>query len=141
MRTMLSCLAAAALSGNALATDLTVTIDNVANAEGHLRLALYQGPERFLVQPLQRESLPATPGRMVFAFRDLPPGRYAATGFHDLNDNKKIDTDQFGRPLEPTAFSRNAKGNGGPPSFEDAAFEVGSQAAQITLHLRPGMQP
>lgn len=141
MHKLIPLIAATAFSGTAFAADLTVTVDNVASASGNVRLALYQGAENFLVTPAQRESLPAAPGKVVFTFRDLPPGRYAATGFHDVNDNKKLETDQFGRPLEPTGFSRDAKPNGGPPSFDDAAFTVDGKATQITFRLRPGAQP
>jgi len=141
MRSSVLFLAAAAFSAPALAADLTVTVENVSSASGHVRLALYQGAENFLVQPAQRESVPAAQGKVVFTLRDLPPGRYAATVFHDVNDNKKLETDQFGRPLEPTGFSRDAKANGGPPRFDDAVFEVDAKGAQISFRLRPGAQP
>lgn len=141
MQFSLLLLAMAAVSGPALAADLAVTIDNVASSTGSVRVALYQGAERFLKQPAQRESVVAAPGKVTITFRDLPPGRYAATAFHDLNDNKKLETDQFGRPQEPTGFSRDAKATNGPPVFDDAAFSVEGKTTEITLRLRPGVQP
>ncbi|HRE16357.1 MAG TPA: DUF2141 domain-containing protein [Rhodocyclaceae bacterium] len=141
MRKLIPLIAAAAFSGAAFAADLTVTVENVASATGNVRLALYQGAENFLVTPAQRESLPAAPGKVPFIFRDLPPGRYAATAFHDVNDNKKLETDQFGRPLEPTGFSRDAKATSAPPRFDDAVFEVDAKGTQISFRLRPGAQP
>jgi len=141
MRLSLPFLAVAVLSSPTLAADLAVTIDNVASSTGSVRVALYQGAEQFLKQPAQRESVAAAPGKVTITFRDLPPGRYAATAFHDVNDNKRLETDQFGRPQEPTGFSRDAKATNGPPVFDDAAFNVEGKAAEITLRLRPGVQP
>lgn len=56
--------------------------------------------------------------------KDLKPGVYAIGIFYDLNNNNKLDTNIFGIPKEPYAFSNNVFGKFGPPKFEDAMFIV-----------------
>jgi uncharacterized protein (DUF2141 family) len=56
--------------------------------------------------------------------KDIPPGEYAISAFHDANDNKKMDTNLFGIPKEPIGISNNATGFMGPPKYNDAKFTV-----------------
>ena len=62
-------------------------------------------------------------GSVTYTF-ELPKGTYAIGIFVDTNYNNKMDRNLFGIPKEQFGFSNNAKGNFGPPSFEDASFEV-----------------
>ena len=121
----------------ASAVDLTVAIENVGSASGAVRAALFVNPADFPGKPSQAQSVPAAPGRMAVTFRSLPPGRYAVSAYHDINDNKKLDTGLFGRPTEPVGFSRDARGRMGPPAFDDAAFAVDGAAAKLAVRLRP----
>ena len=49
---------------------------------------------------------------------------YAFSFFHDLNNNKKLDTNFLGIPKEPYGFSNNKKGRFGPPKFSEASLEI-----------------
>lgn len=79
-------------------------------------------------------SVRAADGRV--AFPDLPPGRYAAMFFHDVNGDGKLNTLPIGLPVEPYGFSRNARGRFGPPAWRAAAFDhAGGPVTQsIRLH-------
>ena len=57
-------------------------------------------------------------------FADLPPGRFAVAVFHDENENDELDVNFIGIPKEGYAFSRDARGFAGPPSFDAAAVEI-----------------
>ncbi|MEM6473081.1 MAG: DUF2141 domain-containing protein [Planctomycetota bacterium] len=57
-------------------------------------------------------------------FDRLPPGTYAITAFHDENDNGWMDWDTRGLPFEATGNARNAKGNYGPPTFEQMKINI-----------------
>lgn len=69
------------------------------------------------------------------AFADLPPGQYAFRLFHDVNGDGQMNTNPFGIPTEPFAFSNNARGRFGPASWADAAFmlEAGDNVERISL--------
>lgn len=61
--------------------------------------------------------------RAVCVFDGVPPGRYAASAYHDANDNSKFDRNFLGLPSEDFCFSSGARAGLGPPSFDDADFQ------------------
>jgi uncharacterized protein (DUF2141 family) len=67
--------------------------------------------------------------------KGLPPGSYALAAYHDRNNNGKLDSNRLGMPLEPYAFSNNARGILGPPSFGDARFQIVGPQTQIEVRL------
>ena len=79
--------------------------------------------------PVASAAIPAS-GAVVARFENLPAGDYAMRAFHDANGNGQMDTNPFGMPTEPYAFSNNARGNMGPASWERARFTVSGETAQ-----------
>lgn len=57
-------------------------------------------------------------------FEGLAPGQYAIRLFHDVNGDGQFNTNPFGIPLEPFAFSNNASGSFGPASWSQAVFAL-----------------
>lgn len=75
-------------------------------------------------------------GRAVVAtFENLAPGDYAVKAFHDVNGDGQMNTNPFGMPIEPYAFSNNAVGNMGPARWDRAHFAVSGETAQ-TISIR-----
>lgn len=68
-------------------------------------------------------------------FEGLAPGQYAFRLFHDVNGDGRMNTNPFGIPTEPFAFSNNARGSFGPASWSQAAFTLnaGENTQAITL--------
>lgn len=116
------------------AASVTVTVKNVASADGSVRGAICD-KDSFLKTCIHRTSGKATPDSVVLTFKDVPPGRYAFNAYHDENDNGKMDRNFIGIPTEGYAFSRDAKGRRGPPQFEDAAFEMKDGNSDIAVTL------
>ncbi|PZO53463.1 MAG: hypothetical protein DCF16_06595 [Alphaproteobacteria bacterium] len=84
---------------------------------------------------LTARQIPITAASASVSFENVPPGQYAIRLFHDVNGNGQLDTNPFGIPTEPFAFSNNARGRFGPASWEDAVFTVtaGPNVHQITI--------
>ncbi|MDQ3125692.1 MAG: DUF2141 domain-containing protein [Pseudomonadota bacterium] len=74
-------------------------------------------------------------GRVVATFDNLPAGEYAVKAFHDVNGDGEMNTNPFGMPTEPYAFSNNAVGNMGPARWDRAHFAVSGETAQ-TISIR-----
>ena len=131
------CLVAARPVG-ADATALTVVVKNIKNGSGEVRLAIWDKADGFTEpeKAVIRLVLPAVPGELKFRFDDLQPGRYALATFHDENDNDKLDKTLLGYPEEGLAFSNGAWIKLGPPSFDDAAFVLGSEPRVVTVSMR-----
>lgn len=130
--------AAAALFATSVAAEalstLTVNLD-CGSAEGQVMIAVFDSQEAYEGRGAPVRSVAATPGQPV-RLEGLTPGRYAIKSFHDVNGNGKMDANPFGIPMEPFAFSNNARGNMGPASWSDANFEVGANGAVQTLTLK-----
>jgi uncharacterized protein (DUF2141 family) len=77
----------------------------------------------------------AAPGKVVCTFHGLAAGRWAISVFHDANDNSKLDRNSLNIPVEGYGFSNDAEGAGGPPTFDQAAFNYDGQTKSITIDL------
>jgi uncharacterized protein (DUF2141 family) len=119
----------------AQSADLTIRIDNVRTASGQVMVALYDSAGSFLRQPVRSQGVPAGAGSTTVVFRDLAPGRYGITVYHDANGNGKMDSNMMGIPVEPFGFGKDAQGHMGPPSFDDAALALppAGLATHVTL--------
>lgn len=73
-------------------------------------------------------------GKVICTFEELEPGKYAAAAYQDLNDDKEMNANMFGMPVEPYGFSNDARGQFGPPSFDDQLFEF-EKELEITFKL------
>ncbi len=105
---------------------LVVNISGMQNSDGKVSFALYNSSATFN-DPSQafREIFPnAQINSMTISIDSLPAGDYAFGIFHDENNNNQIDKNWMGIPSEGFAFSNNAMGSFGPPSYSQAKFTV-----------------
>jgi uncharacterized protein (DUF2141 family) len=63
-------------------------------------------------------------GRAVAAFEGVPAGPFALSVFHDVDEDRVLDTGVFGIPSEDYGFSRGARNRFGPPGFEAARLDL-----------------
>jgi uncharacterized protein (DUF2141 family) len=113
------------LPGAALAGDLVLSL-MTREAGGTLAVAIYRDAESFRRSeaPVRTVIVPRTGPTTTVTIRDLPPGRYAVGTFHDTDGNGRLTTWPIGLPREAYGFSRDARGQVGPPSFDSAAFDL-----------------
>jgi uncharacterized protein (DUF2141 family) len=119
---------------NASAATVEVRVAGVT-ARGKVNVAVCD-KARFLKQCAYSASAPAQAGETTVVVQDVPPGTWAVLAYQDENGNDQLDRNLIGIPKEPYGFSRDARGKFGPPSFEDAAIEVGDAPATAKLRLR-----
>ena len=126
-----------ALIANAQDTEsvtLTVTIENVQSNEGQI-LAELHTQETFMRGPgIQQFMSNAKTGSISFVFEDVKPGTYAISTMHDINENQQMDYDYLGMPSEKYGMSNNERSMG-PPTFEDAQFEVAEENLEINIRF------
>ena len=102
---------------------LEVTIKNIKESKGTIRVALFNNENDFLKQPLEGKVVKASNETSV-VFDNLKPGEYAVSVIHDVNENKELDRGFMGIPQEPYGFSNDARGKFGPPSYEESKLIV-----------------
>lgn len=105
---------------------------------GMVMVALYDSASAFdggSARPVAATAVSASGNRVVATFENLPAGDYAMKAFHDVNGDGEMNTNPFGMPVEPYAFSNNAVGNMGPARWSAAHFAVSGETAQ-TISIR-----
>ena len=112
--------------------DLTVTIENIANNRGHVVIALHSSETFMKTDGLQKVESKVKDGQVVVTFKNVEPGNYALLALHDENDNKKMDFEPNGMPLESFGLSNNPMLMG-PPSFSDGKFEIADKDIELTI--------
>ena len=127
--------ATSAFTGSVAAADLTVTIADVAKAEGEIMLAIYDSENNFRKTETIAARKPATKGEMIFSFPDLTAGDYAVMVFHDRNSNGELDTNLMGMPKEPWGGSLQGKSVFGAPGWSDTRFELEDDGTSIIITL------
>jgi uncharacterized protein (DUF2141 family) len=120
----------------ASAADLTVHIDDVKTTDGNVMIAVFSSEGSFLKTPAKATRAPAASTGNKVVFKDLPEGEYAFAVYHDANSNGKMDKNLLGIPTEDYAFSNNALGKMGPPSFESAKFAIPAAGATVRVTLK-----
>ncbi|MBS9523064.1 DUF2141 domain-containing protein [Litoribacter alkaliphilus] len=120
-------------------TDLTVTIDNLENDKGVVRILLFNSPDGFPdndKKAVGRAVVKIQHGRALYQFKDMADGNYAISAFHDENEDGKLNKNLLGVPQEAYGFSNNASGTFGPPSFSSAAFKVDDENDVHVMSLK-----
>ncbi|MCQ8279535.1 DUF2141 domain-containing protein [Acetobacteraceae bacterium KSS8] len=114
---------------------LTVTVANVHDARGHVRIGVCTKAE-FLGESCRFHAVvPSEPGRVV-ARIPVQPGTYAIAAYQDSTDAGHLRRTFLGVPRDGTGFSRDPSLRFGPPSFAASAITLGpgDHAVTVTLH-------
>ncbi len=128
--------ALALLAAPARAATLQVEVTNIRSSLGEILVAVCTRDEFLKPHCTYNARAPAHPGAVTVTVPDVPPGIYAVQAFQDDNNSGQIRRSLLGIPEEGVGFSRDAPFRFGPPSFADAAIDLGPQGGQISFALR-----
>ena len=128
---------AAETTAAAQTSTLTVTFTGLKTQTGAVMFTLAGSPAAYddKAPAAAQAMLTVSSDSVSQTFSGLAPGRYAIKAFHDVNGDGKMNTNPFGIPIEPFAFSNNAVGGMGPAKWEAASFEVKAGANTHTLTI------
>ena len=113
---------------------ITVTINNVANNEGVVAMALHSENTFMKAAPIKAKSSKIEGNKIVITFENVKLGDYAVLGSHDANNNGKMDFRENGMPIEDYGESNNVM-NFGPPNFSDAKFTVTDKDLELNIRF------
>lgn len=131
-------LSVAALAAPASAGDLLVAITGVRSAAGEVGCALFADGAAFPGgASAAGQWRPAQTSGVTCRFEGLKPGAYAVAVIHDVNGNRRTDTNLIGIPTEDYGFSNNARPAMRAPRFDEAAVEV-KDGAPVRISVRLG---
>ncbi len=105
---------------------LSITLDVTFTKfnKGSILIALYESEESYMEKIYKSAEVLVKDYQAQIVFKSLKKGVYAFSFFHDLNDNKELDTNFLGIPKEPYGFSNDKKGRFGPPKFNESSLEI-----------------
>jgi uncharacterized protein (DUF2141 family) len=95
-------IAGSAGAADATAAELRVAVTGARSAAGQIGCALYPAERGFPMDPASAVQLwqAADPNGVMCRFEGLRPGSYAVAVSHDLNANRRTDTNFLGIPTE-----------------------------------------
>ncbi len=114
---------------------LTIVIRNVQTDMGSIMIGIYNESQSFPKEGRAYKDIRIKPELPVTRFQiELPEGVYAICLCHDVNNDRKCNTDLLGRPKEPFGFSNNLKPKFSAPGFTETSFSLKcNREVSITL--------
>lgn len=121
---------------------LRIDLSGLKNTNGVVNVALYNSAASFNkpAQAYKQAIASPTATSLTIEFDSLAPGTYAFGLFHDENNDATLNTNILTIPTEGFAFSNNAMGTFGAPSFTQAQFTLVAKdtlTQTITLKFLP----
>ncbi|WP_458627156.1 DUF2141 domain-containing protein [Winogradskyella sp. PC D3.3] len=113
---------------------ITVTIDNVKNDNGKVLTSLHNSETFMKGKGLQNAATEIKDGKVTIIFKNVLPGEYAIMTMHDANDNKRMDFQDNGMPLESYGISNNVM-SFGPPNYDEAKFKVDDKDLELSIRF------
>jgi uncharacterized protein (DUF2141 family) len=112
---------------------VSVVLENVLSDEGEILAALHTSETFMKGMGIDGYETQAKKGELSFSFTDVQPGVYAISIMQDMNSNQRMDFEANGMPQEPYAMTGIM--SMGPPSFQDASFEVDTEDLEIRIRF------
>ncbi|RPH43687.1 MAG: DUF2141 domain-containing protein [Burkholderiales bacterium] len=136
LRALASALALVACS-TAGAADVVVRVGGLTEPLGQVGCSLFAGPDGFPMDtaPARVAWLPASAKDVTCRFAAVPEGRYAVSVGHDLNGNRRVDTNLVGMPTEQWGVSGNVRPTLRAPRFDEAVFRVAAGAGDVVIDI------
>ncbi|SDH90472.1 DUF2141 domain-containing protein [Winogradskyella thalassocola] len=113
---------------------ITITIDNVKNDNGKVLTSLHSSETFMKGKGTMEAETEIKDGKVTITFKNVLPGEYAIMTMHDENDNKHMDFQDNGMPLESYGISNNVM-SFGPPNYDDAKFKVEDKNLELTIRF------
>ncbi len=139
IRSIVIVLGLAASVAPAAANEIVVNVTGVRSADGEIGCALHARPAGFLsgASDAPAQWRKADPKGVTCRFPGLAAGQYAIAVLHDLNGNRKTDTNLFGMPTEDWGVTNNVRPSMRAPTFEEARI-THSGTGRLTVGVRLG---
>lgn len=118
------------------AAPLTIEVENIGTEAGTIRLGVFDEAGYKSDEAVNGANITVDAAKVSVTIEGLAPGEYGIKLYHDVDDNGDMNTNPFGMPTEPFAFSNNAKGRFGPASWSEAKFSVTEEGAVQVISLK-----
>jgi uncharacterized protein (DUF2141 family) len=120
------------------AASLTIRFDGIESPTGQIMLSMFDSEMAHDQNgaPVRVAAVNVDGSTAAVQVEGIAPGDYAIKAFHDVDGDGQMATNPFGMPLEPFAFSNNARAEGGPAKWDAARFAVVAGANTISITIK-----
>jgi uncharacterized protein (DUF2141 family) len=124
--------------GASTAAEVVVRVSGLSEPLGQVGCSLFAGATGFPMDNTSARNLwlPAESKGVTCHFSDVPEGTYAVSIGHDLNANRRVDTNFIGLPTEQWGVSNNARPSLRAPRFDEASFKVAADAQDLVIDIK-----
>ena len=114
--------------------ELTITVNDINEIKGQLRIGLFSNAENFKLKanPVDSAVIEVTSKTISYTFKHLNSGTYAVAVYHDENGDGILNKRQLGIPVEGFGFSNFQTKQKKPPDFNEVSFEL---KTDLTLNI------
>jgi uncharacterized protein (DUF2141 family) len=125
-------------AGTGHAAELLVRVTGLSEPLGQVGCSLFAGPGGFPMDSTGARVvwLAADAKGVTCRFGGVPEGRYAVAIAHDVNGNRRVDSNFLGLPTEEWGVSNNARPSLRAPRFDEAVFKVGADAREVVVDIQ-----
>jgi len=120
---------------SAVPGSLVVQIDGFEKQEGQVSVALFDEAGYKGGAPVRGQNADVIAQSVTLNFENLPAGEYGIKLYQDVDGNGQMNTNAFGIPSEPFAFSNNAQGVMGPAKWDAAKCVLTTDGAVQKISL------
>lgn len=115
--------------------EISVSVENIKSDNGKILFGIYSENTFMKAAPEYRAESKIVDGVASVTFKDVPPGTYAISCYHDMNGNNQMDFEPTGMPIEPYGVSNNKINYYGPPVWNDSKFELSEESLDLNIKL------
>ena len=115
---------------------IRIKVTGLRSDEGLLACGLFVEDNWLRAGAVPGEGGEIEEGVATCVFRDVEPGTYAISTYHDENGDGRLDTGFMRIPKEGTAASNNAYRKFGPPRYRDAKFDYDGGVLELEAKMR-----
>ena len=115
---------------------IVVTVSDIKPSKGSIFIALYD-VNNFLTTTYSLTKV-VVAGKVTtqqITLPTVPTGTYAIAVYQDVNNNRQLDKNFVGLPVEPFGFSNNVRPVFSAPSFGEVKFRHSNQATALHISL------
>jgi uncharacterized protein (DUF2141 family) len=125
-------------AGASNAAEIVVRTSGLSELLGQVGCSLFAGAAGFPMDNASSRNLwlSADVEGVTCRFGDVAEGTYAVSIGHDVNGNKRVDTNFIGLPTEQWGVSNNARPTLRSPRFDEASFKVAADATEVVIDIK-----
>jgi uncharacterized protein (DUF2141 family) len=126
------------LSFASSAGELTVNVTGLIAPYGSVGCSLFSAEAGFPMDNSRAETewVPVSGDSVTCRFKEVLPGKFAVSVAHDVNGNRKVDTNFFGLPTEQWGVSNNVRPSLRAPRFNEAVFNIASETPNPSIDIK-----